>query len=285
METVVVNNVNSDSWTRVFLNNSYTSLVAVCTVVFNNNAIPEVVRMRNIGSSSFELLLQNPSNDALVGEQVNCLVVEEGAWRLPDNRRLEAHRYTSTLTDTKNVWLGQVQSYNHTYNNPVVVGQVMTYNDTRWSAFWSRGGTRFDPPDAQVLYIGKHVGEDTDFMRNAELLGYIIFESGNGNVNGAEYEVAVGADTMLGLVQSGGKYYKFNQPFSSAPGFAVLSQVAMDSADGSWSVLLGGNPLHGGYMLLGGDQDQILDAERTQTTEQAAYIVFGSVLSLELGLP
>jgi uncharacterized repeat protein (TIGR03806 family) len=285
METVVVNNVNSDSWTRVFLNNSYTSLVAVCTVVFNNNAIPEVVRMRNIGSSSFELLLQNPSNDALVGEQVNCLVVEEGAWRLPDNRRLEAHRYTSTLTDTKNVWLGQVQSYNHTYNNPVVVGQVMTYNDTRWSAFWSRGGTRFDPPDAQVLYIGKHVGEDTDFMRNAELLGYIIFESGNGNVNGAEYEVAVGADTVLGLVQSGGKYYKFNQPFSSAPGFAVLSQVAMDSADGSWSVLLGGNPLNAGYMLLGGDQDQILDAERTQTTEQAAYIVFGSVLSLELGLP
>lgn len=285
METVTVNNVNSDSWTQVALTNSYISPVTVCTVVYSSNTLPEIVRMRNAGSSSFEIMLQNPSSAVLNGEQVNCLVMEEGIWRLPDGRQVEAHKYASTVTDRKDAWVGQAQSYNHNYTNPVILGQVMTYNDTRWSAFWSRGNTRLETPDATVLYTGKHVGEDTDITRNVEVLGYIVFESGNGNLAGNEYEVAVGADTVLGVVQNRGKYYKFNQAFSSGPVLAVLSQIGMDSADGSWAVLRGSNPLNSGYMVLGCDQDQIVDTERRQTTEQIAYIAFGAVLSLELGLP
>ena len=42
--------------------------------------------------------------------------------------------------------------------DPVVVGQVMSYNDPDFSVFWSRGGTPDEPPSNTTLFVGKHVG-------------------------------------------------------------------------------------------------------------------------------
>ncbi|MCP5095185.1 MAG: hypothetical protein GY943_06505, partial [Chloroflexi bacterium] len=135
LETITANNVSSGGWTTVSLSNTYDSMVVVCTVVYVNNTRPEVVRMQNATGSSFQIKLQNPDNLTLVNEKVHCLVMEEGAW-LINGRKIEAQKYTSTVTDRRSNWNGQTQTYGHSYTNPVILGQVMTTNDADWSTFW-----------------------------------------------------------------------------------------------------------------------------------------------------
>ena len=97
---------------------------------------------------------------------------------------MEAVRYTSTVTDHDSGWAGQTRSYLNSYTSPVVLGQVMTYNDTNFSAFWSRGNDPLSPPSASLLYVGKHVGEDPNLVRADETIGYIVIESGSGTISG-----------------------------------------------------------------------------------------------------
>lgn len=67
LETHTVDNVSSSAWTSINFNNDYVEPVIVCSARYINNTIPQVVRMRNAGSTSAEIQLQNPSNQPLGG--------------------------------------------------------------------------------------------------------------------------------------------------------------------------------------------------------------------------
>ena len=60
--------------------------------------------------------------------------------------KMEAFKFTSTLSDSASSWIGQQRAYANSYANPVVLGQVMTANDPRLSVFWSRGPSRVEAP-------------------------------------------------------------------------------------------------------------------------------------------
>lgn len=285
LETVTVNNVDSISWSSVPLTNSYNSMVAICTTNYQSNTIPQVVRMRNAVGNSLEIRLQNPSDNTLNGENAHCLVTEEGVWQLPDGRKLEAHKYTSALTDHKNSWDGEQQSLAYTYETPVVLGQVMSFNDSRWSVFWSRGKNVSTPASSAKLFTGKHVGEDTDVTRLDETIGYIVLEAGNGIINGIPYEAAIGEDSVRGIDPKSAANrppytYAFTQSFTVAPAGAIVSQAAMDGKDGSWIQLYGSTPLRTDEMDLFADNDQIRDDERKHTSEQAGYFLFAEHILL-----
>ena len=73
----------------------------------------------------------------------------------------------------------------------MVLGQVMSENDPRWSVFWAKDGNfcdadvvGCDPPSASSLAVGKHVGEDLDTDRADETIGYIVLDEGGGALNG-----------------------------------------------------------------------------------------------------
>ncbi len=281
LESFTVRNVNSSSWKTVNLTNSYKSMVAVCTVNYRNNTIPEVVRMRNATSgSSFDIRLQNPSNATLSNETVHCVVTEEGTWQSPGGRNIEAVKFTSTVTDRKGSWNGQARSYAQSYSSPVVLGQVMTYNDSGWSVFWSRGNTTGNPPNASTLRVGKHVGEDNDTTRNNETIGYIVIEAGSETVSGTEVKVALGGDSVKSVTNAPPYIYNFSSNFSSTPAVAILSQAGINGGDGAWPVLYGTTPLSASQLRLAVDEDQIQNAERGHSTEQASYVVFGNPLIL-----
>ncbi|MCA9968001.1 MAG: hypothetical protein KC423_27335, partial [Anaerolineales bacterium] len=117
METVFSPSV-ADAWSSFTLTNTYTSPVIVCTPTYNKSihTLPFVVRLRNVTSNSFEMRLQNPGNKPLSKSAlVHCLVVEEGAWTLPDGRKIEAHTYNSTKTASASVWYKELQSYSQSY--------------------------------------------------------------------------------------------------------------------------------------------------------------------------
>ena len=279
-EAITVSNVNSSSWTTVNLTNSYKSMVAVCTVNYQNNGIPELVRMQNATSgTSFDIRLQNPSGSTLANETVHCIVAEEGKWQTPGGRNIEAYRFNSTVTDRRGSWNGQNVSYQLSYTNPVVLGQVMTYNDTDWSVFWSYGDSTSRAPNAD-LHIGKHVGEDPDTTRNNETLGYIVIEEGYEIVNGTEVEVGISGDSVQGVTNSPPYSSNFSRTLGNTPAVGVLTQGGMDGAHGSWAVLYGNTPLTPSQVRLAVDEDQAGDSERNHTTEQIGYIIFGDPLIL-----
>jgi hypothetical protein len=240
--------------------------------------------MRTNAEGRLEIRLQNPGTDTVIpGRTVHCVVVEEGAWTLPNGSKVEAHTVQSTITDRKPSWVGQQvdNSLAHTYSTAptVVLGQVMSFNDPSWSAFWSRGKNRGSPPnDADsALWVGKHVGEDTNAERRDESIGYIVMDTTHGidGDSGIEFETGLGEDLVQGYTQNpnNGFLYTFQQPFTASPAVAIVSQSAMDGTDGSWAILL---RTSAGGIQVAVDEDMINDSERGHTTESLNYLVFSA---------
>ena len=277
MESLKVAGVRSPVWTVVTLSKAYVSPIPVCSVMYDLGSalLPAVVRIRKIVSTSFEVRIQNPSNAVLTGRDVHCIVVEEGSWKLPDGRPIESKKYNSTVTDRKASWVGDALTLQNSYANPVVLGQVMTYNDARWSVFWSR---------LSAGRIGKHVGEDTRTTRNAETIGYIVIEAGHDvKSSPIEFETGRGPDVFTGYVNSK-LSLAYQTKFSSKPVVAVVSQTSMDGPDGSWAVVTTSNFTLTSFGIAV-DEDQTSDLERNHITEKVHYAVFSSQGAISLAKP
>ncbi len=264
------------AWQTVTLPHTYASMVVVATVDYGGNNVPMVARVNNASGDSFDVRVERPNGGAVpAGVKVHYLVVEEGVYtQADDGIKMEAIRFNSTVTDRRDAWYGQFRSYNNSYTNPVVVGQVMTANDADWSVFWAHGSSRSSQPSASNLYVGKHVAEDSDTTRANEEIGYVVIETGSGSIPGYNFQAAVGSDTVRSSSNNSNGYsYALNNVLTS-PTTAIVSSAAMDGNDGAWPVLYGSDPLTASALNLIVDEDQIRDSERSHTTEQVAYLVF-----------
>jgi subtilisin family serine protease len=275
--TGVVSGVGSDGWTTVNLSHDYgDSMVVVASANYDNSVAPGVVRISNASGDSFDVRVDGAGGSAISDVTVYYLVVEEGVYTEAEHGiKMEAVKYQSTVTDYPHSFVGESRSYNNSYTNPVVVGQVMTYNDPSFSTFWSRGSSRSEPPSSTELHVGKHVGEDPDNVRGDEVIGYIVIEAGSGIMDTKSYVAELGSDTVLGVGDNPPYSYGFSGLASVST--VIVSQAAMDGSNGGWAVLYGANPLSATNIDLVIDEDQMLDSERSHSSEQVAYLVFGSV--------
>ncbi|MEM9132627.1 MAG: hypothetical protein AAGE88_09815 [Actinomycetota bacterium] len=270
----------ADGWTPVAFAGSFTDPVATCTVRYENNASPVVVRMQNLTGTGMELRLQNPGDQVTpVADTVDCLVAEAGAWNLPDGTAMQAFSVDLSTPDHIGSWNATQVNLSNTFASPMVVlGQVMTNNDAQWSQFWSRGNSQFNPPTPTRLQVGYHVGEDPNTSRAPETIGVIVLDASHGTLGGVEYEFGRTGDIVTGPTPA---THTFSTAFAAAPTVGVVSQSAMDGNHGSW-IYLNDPPTATGMDLLA-DEDQVLDAERTHPNEMAGYAVFASPLSLTWG--
>ena len=277
MVRTTVSAVSSSNWVNVDLGQNYNSAVIVATPMYpDSSGVPLVTRIRNVSGSSFEVKIDRA--DGLTGEvtcDVAVLAVEEGVYTLAtDGVQMEAVKYTSTVTARKNNWNAEARTYQNSYTNPVVLGQVMSANDSNWSTFWSMGSSRTAAADASNFSVGKHIAADTNTSRADETVGYIVIESGNGTINGVAYEAGLGADLPEGVDETTtGWDYSLSGNLTSASA-AVVSQAAMDGNDGSWAVLYGPTPFTTTSLTLVLDEDQIKDSERSHQDEQVSYLIF-----------
>jgi sugar lactone lactonase YvrE len=273
LEALTVSGVTSAAWTPVTLATRYVSLVAACTIHQSVNTTPQVVRMRQVAPDRIEVRLQSPEARTLSGEKLYCLAAEEGKWLLPDGRKLEARKYQSTRVDRTSSWVGEQRTYLQSFTTPVVLGQVMSYNDTRWSTFWARGSAAKNPPSGALLYTGYMVGEDSVTTRASETIGYLVFESGSGTLSTIPYEVKVGPDTVRGWDNSTTGYaYTFGRSYPG-PRVILASQVGMDGADGSFAIIRGAAGSSATAVRLTADEDNVRDSERSHSPEQVSYFV------------
>ena len=282
MESIKVTGVNSTQWKVVHLTQQYISPIPVCTVKYDlgTTLLPAIARIRNIASNSFQIRLQNPSEAVLANRAVHCVIVEEGVWKMPDGRSIEAKKYSSTVTDNAKSWNGQTQSYQNKYTSPVVLGQVLSFNDPKWSVFWSRSTlSKNNAPTATGLVTGKHVGEDPANTRVAETVGYIVIEAVHAQYGSVEIEMGRGTDSFTAY--TGTKYSRsFTKAFTTKPVVAIVCQAGMDDVDGSWAVLTSDPTTKAVGVSI--DEDQVGNIERGHTTEEIAYAVFSAAASIQL---
>jgi len=291
-ESILVPNV-STAWTTVTLDNNYANAIPVCTYVLgtfagtnpNYTNPPAVVRIRNIGSSSFQIRIQGWEDTSASAGDVHCMVMDEGAHTLPDGRLVEAHSVLSDLTNgqfaTDGGWsLALMEDVSasivHNYTAPVVQASVMSYNDNRASVPFitdcdSRQNHPFMTGMADGICVGKHIGQIAD-SRAPETIGYIIGETGIGTINNVFYELALGVDSVAGnnAGNTGGTYNVTRDHT-----MAVLTQAGEDGGNGSYAVLYSNDPLPANDINLAVDEDTFTgDTTRNHTNEPVYYWAF-----------
>jgi hypothetical protein len=278
IETGMVRNVGSQNWTTVHLAGFYDTMVVICTPVYDNSSAPMVTRIKNAEGNRFELKLDRADGqtEEISGIDVYYIAVQAGIYTEPQHGiTMEAVRSVSTITDGKGSWNGQSQTYANSYNSPVVIGQVLTYNDPAFSVFWSSGTSKRNPASASAIKVGKHAGEDPNLNRAEETLGYLVIESASGAIGSLKYAAGVGADTVTGMPKGTKSGIRYSVSGLNESTGAVLSQSAMDGNNGGWPVLYGPDPILANAIELVIDEDKLSDAERNHTTEQVSYLVFG----------
>ena len=107
----------------------------------------------------------------------------------------------------------------------------MTFNDFRFSTFWSSGDDPQKPPSGSTLQVGKHIGANRDFggdatdpatWRNTETIGYIVIDGGHGTIDGRGFVAGVGDASIAGVhgnspysypLESTTIQFSFNEPY------------------------------------------------------------------------
>ena len=232
-----------------------------------------VIRIRNLGASFFDIKVQSTAKavgGTVMARDVHCLIVEEGAWTLPDGRKIE-ETFVSTQTSSRNSWTAESVAYLMSYSKPVVLGQVISTNDEKWSVFWAQGtGDKSTLPSRAGLKVGKHIGEDTATGTRAnEMLGFIVMEGGHATMGGDEWEANRSLTMASGYVQAI-REYSFLQAFRATPAVLVVSQVGQRGSDGSWAVTKGAPAA--GHFQPAVDEDTMGDSERMHSSENLDYV-------------
>ncbi|MBX2819776.1 MAG: T9SS type A sorting domain-containing protein [Rhodothermaceae bacterium] len=262
-----------DEWQAVTLPFTYENMVVVAVPVYTIEQSPAVARIRNANGNSFEVRVQNPSGEELKGYGIHYIVVEAGVYTVEEHGiQMEAVLVGSDVVDSAGGWNGELIAYENDYDAPVILGQVMSFNDERWSVFWARGLLVSLPP-GEFAFIGRHVGEDSDLERLQEDIGYIVLETGSGSTVSYVYQAFTGEDIIEGM--EGNAPYRYQHELEEGQ-VAVLSAAAMDGANGGWPVLWSDTGLSDGSVQLAFDEDQLFDEERLHTTEQVAVLVLES---------
>lgn len=294
LEIHLLNNV-STTWQTVALTNTYTETIPICTYNLasfsgahpNYDYPPAVVRIRNTTTSSFDVRIQGWEDSAAVPGDVHCLVTDSGAHTLPDGRKYEAYTVLSDKTVGRLATDGNWNQANledvsatitNTYADPVVLGQVVSFADSRASVFHatdcdSRQGDPFQTGMADGICVGKHIGQIAG-SRNSETIAYLVAEAGSGIVNGVAYTLDSGPDEVAGNNNANsGSSYTITGDYT----IGVLTQQGEDGGDGSWAVLYGADPLPNNLLKLAVDEETVnRDTTRNHTREPIDYWLFST---------
>lgn len=257
-----------DTWKTVRLPYFYKEMVVVATPCYNDDKSGAVVRIRNanLEGKTFEVRVENPKGDSTAGYFVNYVAMEAGISENADaGIKIEAQRINSLFVDGSGSWRGQTLTTASTFNDPVVLGQVMTNNDA-WSVFWAQH------LDGGSVKIGRHIGEDPRDKANAsaETLGVIVIEAGRGEINGIKFKAGHTPDMVVGRGRTA-----YAQSLGMYGLTAVASPASRNGGDGYWPVLWGENridPFGSGDLDLTLDEDQVKDSEQGHVAEKVAYL-------------
>jgi len=272
----------TNEWQVFNLASVFNSMVVVCTPSYTSGE-PRVVRVDVVSSFRIRLRVQLAGEGIAPPTSVFCVIVDEGVYSFTTHGiQMEARRVESTTTAFEGAWSqNREQLETRDYFNPIVLGQVMTANDAKWSSFWASGSFAISPPDRFEINVGKHVGEDLDRRRATETLGVIIVDAGSGRfttLNGRTiaYE-AENTDVRMvsSMVSSVPRPIPVFVPVTSADTLVIASAAGIFDSDGGWPIVYTSGDIRqtSVQINLAFDEDISRDNEREHSNENASYFV------------
>ncbi len=277
---ISVAEVSSQNWKRVELSPGFNSPIIIATPISRDaTCVPILSRLRKVSADSFEIKLERTDRKPHeITATVSIIAIEEGVYNLAEHGvTMEAVKLSSKITDTHNTWRGESRPYQNKYTNPVVLGQVMSANDPRWSVFWSAGKTISELPSSSALRVGKHSGSKPNKFSKKETLGYIVIESGKGLIQGV-HDLAYSAGRDLNAEQGIGADGRCHL-IKAVPriGAAALSLSGVDPASGGWPVLFGDTPMLPVALTFFLYDDHLKNAQQSKNTGKVSYLVFAGL--------
>ncbi len=259
--------------------NTYSNAVVVCTYNLPSNASNDAtVRVNNIQADSFDVRVQQFENSsAFTPSDVHCLIADEGVHTLSDGRVIEARTVLSTVTAGNAVGWATANYTNVTsqvtggHASLVILGQVMSFNDSQASVFTSNNcSNRGTPATLTNICVTKHIGMIND-TRLSETLGFIITQPGSGTVNDVDYAFARGSNSVEGTGNNPPYPYTVSGDFD----IGVATMAAENGGNGGWAVLYGNDPLPSNTINLAVEEEVVAgDSSRRHIDEELYYGVF-----------
>ncbi len=170
------------NWTTVNLSKSFTNPVVVAKPLSYNGSHPATVRIKDVGSSSFNIRVQewNYLDGWHATEKVSYLVIEKGNWTV-DGRRIEARSFSTNKCGTASfISVSFPTAFTTT---PVVLSSVGTFN----------GGdtvvTRIKNITKTGFKLTMQEQEKNIQSHTTEKIYWIAWESGSGTIEGMNYQV------------------------------------------------------------------------------------------------
>ena len=157
-----------DSWTTVNLDQTFNNPVVISGPASSNDGAPLTIRVRNVGSSSFQIALDEWDylDNIHTSETVSYMVVEGGTHRLSDGTRLVAGVFEDLTHEWDSISTGDIFS-----STPIIFSQIMTDNDS------ASATTRMDVMTDNSFAIQIEEQEGSDNIHAAETVGFVVLET------------------------------------------------------------------------------------------------------------
>ena len=158
---------NKNQWHTVNLAEVHANPVVIMNIVTHAGKQPTHVRLRNVGSSSFQFQLEEWDylDGSHLEEQLHYVVLESGIHELSGQRTAEVGRVKSNHRFTYVPLSGTV-------DDPVILSQSQTYNDAEAIV------TRQTNADASGFFVKVEEEEGNQQAHLEEQIGYIALEQG-----------------------------------------------------------------------------------------------------------
>ena len=247
------------NWQSVSLDNSYINPVVIVSDPTFNGGDPVAVRLRGIGSSSFQIRLQEPNylDGAHINETLSYLVVEAGEWELADGTRLSAG--TTSSNKLSSAGFESLSFSNSFSSTPTVLSQVQTFAGSDWVVTRTKeinaNGFQLAMQEEEQLNDGAHANET---------IGWLAVESGSASDGSTSFQAATTANSYTNST----KALSFSSPFSSAP--SLLAKL--DSFNGTDTANLRISSLSTSGFNTRVYEEQSRDSEIDHITESLAYL-------------
>ena len=277
-EIVTVENINlgeADTITldhnlqTITLDQTYINPVIFAPSVSFNGGQPTTPRISNVTSNSFDIYLQEPSNEDGIHalETLSYFVFEAGTYQLSDGTLLEIGTLNTGATANLNnggVTPWQTVDFDIDFaDTPVIFSQVQSDNETDL--------VRTRQQNATANGFEVVMEEDEVKARNGEThlnetIGYVAISGGVGTSNGVTFL----ADSTDNSVTHEFSSISFGGEFSNTPHF--LANVA--TYDGADSSGIRFRDLTVNNVQVALQEDTTFDGETFHTTEVVNYLAF-----------
>jgi hypothetical protein len=245
-------------WKLVDFGQAFFDPVVIAKPMSSNDDDPAVIRIRNVGTSGFEIRVQEWGylDGAHPQETVSYVVMESGGYTLADGTLVEAGRF-----NTNNTSSFAALSFDKVFNEPpVVITAITTFNESDAVSSRVRNITtngfefRMQEQEANAQEHG------------TEEISVIAWEASSGTTDGMTFAINKTQD----VVNHGFHAISFTESLVNPPVFLA----DMQTTDGSNTANVRWKMKDANGVEVQIDEEQSGDSEINHTTEVVGYMLF-----------